>query len=401
MRLLAQRLLQLASLIAAAAAALSLASHLFSRYGPVRLLSVAQLMDSKVRSSKSEGSGSAASWADRGTAGVRLIHKDVQLPTVCSNLTCKEAYVRHLLEAGRREHPIPPVRHLLWKSENVSAYFAKQLRTWRQVHPDWTVVLWRDQDLKPFVRKHFPAAVRRFLELDSSPIMQVDMIRYMLLFKYGGVYADLDYSLVASLDEYRRFYAVITREPEVHSLQNFGFQWPPRPFASPAFMMSAPGHSFFRYSLESLQKKPFVKNQPPTFAGPYALSYLLEDYLRDFPVANSAMETVYLPPSYSFHPYEDNRLNTSGSAYTQQRVDSMRNACRGVRPNWAEQLKKYCKDPNNMDPITDRTQPVVAVHDLKKSGAVYDGVGTKFYFENAEPIRKAVGAQLQLGRDWL
>ncbi|PAA94465.1 hypothetical protein BOX15_Mlig009909g1 [Macrostomum lignano] len=336
----------------------------------------------------------------------KMINKlDVQLPTVCQDLDCKAAYLKHLPLASSSHrtdgHPIPPIRHLLWINESVSAYFAEQLKTWRRVHPDWTVVLWRDQDLDPFVKKHFPEALPRFMELASHTIMQVDMVRYMLLFKYGGVYADLDYSLIASLDDHRRFYAVVTREPEAHSLQYFKFQWPPIILANPAFLMAAPGHSFYRHCINELRTVPFARGRPLSFAGPFGLTEILERYNAAFPVANSPLETVYIPPSYSFYPYEGNKLNTSNSAYLPLRLHSLRNSCKRVNRTWPERLQKYCTDPNNMDPVTDKTQPVIAVHDLKKIGAVYGGVGTSLYFQNLTHLRKMFGSKLQIGVEWI
>uniref|UniRef100_A0A1I8HWM1 Glycosyltransferase family 32 protein n=1 Tax=Macrostomum lignano TaxID=282301 RepID=A0A1I8HWM1_9PLAT len=344
--------------------------------------------------------------SNNSTLHLRMISKDVQLPTVCQDLDCKAAYLKHLPLASSSHradghHPIPPIRHLLWKNESVSAYFAEQLKTWHRVHPDWTVVLWRDQDLQPFVKKHFPGALPRFMELAPYTIMQVDMVRYMLLFKYGGVYADLDYSLTASLDDHRRFYAVVTREPEAHSLQYFEFQWPPRTLDNPAFLMAAPGHSFYRHCINCLQMMPFTRGSPLSFAGPFGLTAILERYSAACPVASSPLETVYIPPSYSFYPYEGNKLNSSGSVYMPMRLVLLKNSCKQVSGTWPEPLQKYCSDPNNMDPVTDKTQPMIAVHDIKKIGAVYDDVGTSLYFQNLTHLRKLFGSKLQMGVEWI
>uniref|UniRef100_A0A1I8J9G8 Nucleotid_trans domain-containing protein n=1 Tax=Macrostomum lignano TaxID=282301 RepID=A0A1I8J9G8_9PLAT len=218
---------------------------------------------------------------------------------------------------------------------------------------------------------------------------------------YGGVYADLDYSLIASLDDHRRFYAVVTREPEAHSLQFFKFQWPARTMANPAFLMAAPGHSFYRHCINELRTVPFARGSPLSFAGPFGLTAILERYNAAFPVANSPLETVYIPPSYSFYPYEGNRMDASGSIYLPQRRAALSRRCDKIDETSAMQLQLYCADINNMDPITDKTQPIIAIHDMKKIGAIYDGRGAKLYFQNLTHVSNVFGSKLQMGTDWI
>uniref|UniRef100_A0A1I8HSL2 Glycosyltransferase family 32 protein n=1 Tax=Macrostomum lignano TaxID=282301 RepID=A0A1I8HSL2_9PLAT len=264
----------------------------------------------------------------------KFIYLSVRLPSVCSVETCRADYVRHLRQVGDA-FPIPKIRHILWKSKLVSGYFAEQLLSWKRIHPDWTYVLWRDEDLEPFVATQFPGLLGKYKSLQHH-IMRVDMIRYMLLFKFGGVYADLDYTLVRSIDQFRRFHAVVTREPDPHSLQFLGMHWPVKPLASPAFLMSTPGHAFLHSVMQQLESR-----APTQFsvAGPFGLTEFLERYQRIFPVANHPLETVYIPPAHSFYPY-------------------------------------------------DRNQPVYAVHDLKKTGSIWYGAGTKFYNDNLTDCSK-------------
>uniref|UniRef100_A0A1I8GTW9 Glycosyl transferase n=1 Tax=Macrostomum lignano TaxID=282301 RepID=A0A1I8GTW9_9PLAT len=220
---------------------------------------------------------------------------------------------------------------------------------------------------------------------------------------YGGVYADLDYSLTARLDDHRRFYAVVTREPEVHSLQFYGIdgRWPLKIMPSPAFLMAAPGHNFYRHCVNELRTKAFTAGEPLTFAGPLGLTGILRRYADAFTVANSPLETVYIPPSYSFYPYENNRMNTTGSIYLGQRQESLTYYCKRSNPSWAEQLRQYCADINNLDPIIDKTQPVVAKHDMKKSGAIYDGQGSMLYSQNLTLVSSLFGSKLQMGSRWI
>ncbi|PAA75231.1 hypothetical protein BOX15_Mlig005190g1 [Macrostomum lignano] len=314
----------------------------------------------------------------------KLIYLSVRLPSVCSVETCRADYIKHLQQVGDA-FPIPKIRHILWKSKLVSSYFAEQLLSWKRIHPDWTYVLWRDEDLEPFVATQFPGLLSKYKSLQHH-IMRVDMIRYMLLFKFGGVYADLDYTLVRSIDQFRRFHAVVTREPDPHSLQFLGMHWPVKPLASPAFLMSTPGHAFLHSVMQQLESRTLTSF---SVAGPFGLTEFLERYQRIFPVANHPLETVYIPPAHSFYPYGDNRLSSSRIPYTQERLRALKGACQSlVGKSVSKNLTQYCSNVDNLDPITDRNQPVYAVHDLKKTGSIWYGAGTKFYNDNLTDCSK-------------
>uniref|UniRef100_A0A1I8FB53 Amidase domain-containing protein n=1 Tax=Macrostomum lignano TaxID=282301 RepID=A0A1I8FB53_9PLAT len=90
------------------------------------------------------------------------------------------------------------------------------------------------------------------------------------------------------------------------------------------FLMAAPGGTAsIGTASNCLQMMPFTRGKPLSFAGPFGLTAILERYSAACPVASSPLETVL-------------------------------------------------HRPDNLDPVTDKTQPMIAVHDIKKIGAVYD-----------------------------
>uniref|UniRef100_A0A1I8HSN5 Guanylate cyclase n=1 Tax=Macrostomum lignano TaxID=282301 RepID=A0A1I8HSN5_9PLAT len=89
---------------------------------------------------------------------------------------------------------------------------------------------------------------------------------------------------------------------------SFGPYWPIRPAPSRAFLMSAPGHRFYRFVLDQrslIQPKRDIL----CFAGPVGLTRILERYEAKHPLTNDSMEAVYVPPSFSSYPYENNSLS--------------------------------------------------------------------------------------------
>jgi mannosyltransferase OCH1-like enzyme len=71
--------------------------------------------------------------------------------------------------------------------------FQKNLDLWQQTNPNWNLqVLRRHYDqLDKVVKENFPKFWLMYRNY-PKPIQQCDIIRYMLMYQYGGVYTDLD-----------------------------------------------------------------------------------------------------------------------------------------------------------------------------------------------------------------
>ena len=57
----------------------------------------------------------------------------------------------------------------------------------------WSSVYWSDESCMALVREHFPSFLSTY-ENFAHTIQRVDSCRYLILYKYGGVYADTDIS---------------------------------------------------------------------------------------------------------------------------------------------------------------------------------------------------------------
>merc|ERR1719163_1101535 len=72
-------------------------------------------------------------------------------------------------------------------------------RLWKALHPDYQYVLWSDSELRELIATDFPHLLKMY---DAYPYdtQRWDASRYALLYKYGGVYADLDLEPTARID---------------------------------------------------------------------------------------------------------------------------------------------------------------------------------------------------------
>ena len=98
-----------------------------------------------------------------------------------------------------RVDPIPRTIHQLWKTSEIPHRWRDCSESWKAHHPNWEHRLWTDEDADNFVKVHHPG-LRGVLDSFPYAIQRVDMMRYLILSVYGGVYVDLDMECLQPLD---------------------------------------------------------------------------------------------------------------------------------------------------------------------------------------------------------
>lgn len=100
---------------------------------------------------------------------------------------------------------IPPNIFQTWKTrDNLPSNYAYWSSTFSSLNPGHRHLIWDDYDNRDFVTQEF----RWFLPYyDAYPkeIFRADIVRYLFLFKYGGLYVDMDTECLrpVQLDSYR------------------------------------------------------------------------------------------------------------------------------------------------------------------------------------------------------
>jgi mannosyltransferase OCH1-like enzyme len=97
---------------------------------------------------------------------------------------------------------IPRIIHQTWKNAEVPKRFRAAQQSWRSLHPDWDYMFWTDADITRLVADEYPELVSLFRRYPDQ-IQRVDAARYLILYKYGGVYADLDVVCRRSFEDLR------------------------------------------------------------------------------------------------------------------------------------------------------------------------------------------------------
>jgi len=138
---------------------------------------------------------------------------------------------------------IPKIIHQTYKSfESLPLHWQTSPASWRQHHPEWKYMFWGDSDLRAFVSTHFSWFLVTY---DSLPytIQRIDVIRYMWMYHFGGIYSDCDHRPLKALDS-------------LFSKTNadvFLVRSPNRRIFTNSLMASKPGASFWIDCLREIQ----------------------------------------------------------------------------------------------------------------------------------------------------
>ncbi|HAZ15933.1 MAG TPA: hypothetical protein DCY54_04805 [Parachlamydiales bacterium] len=121
----------------------------------------------------------------------------------------REIYERSedLLAHPSGEGKIPRVVHFIWLGPRpFPLESVENVRTWVELHPDWTFKLWTDRD------RHLPCAQMQKVLVESFSFHllekeyrssknwgeKADILRYEILFREGGIYVDHDANCLCS-----------------------------------------------------------------------------------------------------------------------------------------------------------------------------------------------------------
>lgn len=105
--------------------------------------------------------------------------------------------------------------------------------SWRQHFPDFEYKLWTDEDNLNLIKNDYPWFLETYNKYPKN-IMRIDIIRYFILDKFGGIYADMDYICI------RNFYMNLPQDKISISESPF-----PGEYLQNALMCSPKGHTFW------------------------------------------------------------------------------------------------------------------------------------------------------------
>ncbi len=140
------------------------------------------------------------------------------------------------------QYLIPKKIHQIWVGPNPQPKtLEKYQETFRKNHPDWEYKLWTDEDVKDLDLQN-----RDIYEKTINQGERSDILRLELLYKFGGVYLDVDCVSIRPLDELHKkfdFYAALRpiKEGNYTAVMN-------------GMVASKPNHPLIKQEMDSIPK---------------------------------------------------------------------------------------------------------------------------------------------------
>lgn len=194
---------------------------------------------------------------------------------------------------------IPKIIHQIWSGidEPLPKHFSRMAETWKYDYPDWEYVFWDAGKMNSFILEYYPQYWKAYNSFPYN-VQRWDVIRYLILYKIGGMYVDFDYeSLKPMYKLFREKQCCFSQEPASHcrmAKRNVIF--------NNSLMASIPNHPFMKRIIEKVFSEEILSlsfsaetNKDYIFetTGQWMLIDLYEN------LAQKEKEEVYLiPPSY-------------------------------------------------------------------------------------------------------
>lgn len=198
---------------------------------------------------------------------------------------------------------IPKIIHQIWSGidEPLPKHFETLGKTWKHHYPDWEYQLWNNERMNTFVVEHYPEYWDRYNKFQYN-IQRWDVIRYLILNKIGGLYADFDYESVKPMTEIIQDKTCCFSQEPVSHHKNGGDK---KFIFNNALMLSIPNHFFMDKIIRTVLSKNNINKQCENKAqtvfettGPYILNQLYNQ------ASNEERSQIYLIPPEFVSPFD-------------------------------------------------------------------------------------------------
>jgi len=99
------------------------------------------------------------------------------------------------------DFPIPKIIHMTCKDKNnMKDLYKNTLASWKLHHPDWDIRIYDDNDLNNFIKDNYSSEIVNKVNSFKRLIFKIDMFKLLVMYKYGGIYTDMDVECLQNLE---------------------------------------------------------------------------------------------------------------------------------------------------------------------------------------------------------
>ena len=96
---------------------------------------------------------------------------------------------------------IPKIIWQTMKTNEVPVFMKRYADSWINLNPEYEYRFHNDHDIIDFLKKDFPGYLEGYKKLKYGA-SKADLWRYLIIYKYGGVYADIDCKCITPLNQW-------------------------------------------------------------------------------------------------------------------------------------------------------------------------------------------------------
>jgi mannosyltransferase OCH1-like enzyme len=136
---------------------------------------------------------------------------------------------------------IPPIIHQIWVGPNSRERFEKIRQTWIAQHPGWLYILWTDNEVK-----QLNLINQDFYDRTQSYAVKANILRYELLYLFGGLYSDIDSECIKPFDIIHRAYSFYAGVYDTEIINN-------------SIIGAAPRHPILKHVIQKIRDNKEIK----------------------------------------------------------------------------------------------------------------------------------------------
>jgi mannosyltransferase OCH1-like enzyme len=133
---------------------------------------------------------------------------------------------------------IPKIIHQTWKTNVVPEEWEHAVESCKTMNSEYKYILWTHKTMEDFVKKEYPGFLNVYKSYKHN-IQRCDAFRYLVLYKYGGIYLDMDIVCKKKLNSLLKYDFVLTKSSNINSFTNM-------------FFMVIPKHPFMKFCIDNL-----------------------------------------------------------------------------------------------------------------------------------------------------
>jgi len=180
---------------------------------------------------------------------------------------------------------IPKIIHHVWIGSKVPKILKKYMITWVEKHlgRDWKYILWTDEQVAKITLNN-----QNLYDESINYGVKSDILKYEIIYRYGGVYVDTDFECLKGLDILHHCYDFYV------GIQPLDTQYLQ---LGAALFGASPGHPILKHTIDTLPESYKKHKGAPNKTGPI---HFTRAFLASADKSN--LVDIALPASY-FYPF--------------------------------------------------------------------------------------------------